>query len=321
MKEQIRNDVEMLAIAGGRAVGTKGHDTARQYLDQRLRQLQLQPYTGDSFQMPYGVDRVSFVNLVGRLPGQSTDTNPLLIGAHYDTCGPTPGADDIAAAVAIVLAAAKRLKESPLERDVIVAIFDAEEPPHFLQESMGSTAFYRHQKRNAEAIDCAFILDLVGHDVPIPGMERLLFITGMESHQQLEKVLLQTEVDERIKLVAALNAYVGDMSDYHIFRVNGIPYLFFSCGRWQHYHMPTDTPDKLNYDKVEAIANSLLDIVRRCDAAQFSPADRTYDSTPTELLFMNHSLGPFLEARGMAPPQSRADLDKIASLLLAQFRL
>jgi hypothetical protein len=197
MKEQIRNDVEMLAIAGGRAVGTKGHDTARQYLDQRLRQLQLQPYTGDSFQMPYGVDRVSFVNLVGRLPGQSTDTNPLLIGAHYDTCGPTPGADDNAAAVAIVLAAAKRLKESPLERDVIVAIFD----------------------------------------------------------------------------------------------------------------------------KIEAIANSLVDIVRRCDAAQFSPAGRAYDSTPTELLFMKRSLGPFLEARGMAPLQSRADLDKIASLLLSQFRL
>lgn len=319
MKHQIILDVERLALPGGRAVGTNGHDIARQYLDQRLRQLQLQPYTGESFQMPYQAGGVSFTNLVGRLPGQSSAEKPLLIGAHYDTCGSTPGADDNAAAVAIVLAAAKRFQESNLKRDLIVAIFDAEEPPHFLAESMGSTTFYARQRTGA--IDCAFIMDLVGHDVPIPGMESLVFITGMESHLQLEKILMQAEVDERIKIVAALNAYVGDMSDHHIFRVNAVPYLFFSCGRWQHYHMPTDTPDKLNYDKVEAIANTQVDIVRRCDASPFSPAGRSYDSTPTELLFMKRSLGHLLQARGIPLPRNRSDLDKVASLLLAQFSL
>ena len=71
--------------------------------------------------------------------------------------------------IVIVLEAAERLKARRFDRDVIVAIFDAEEPPHFLQQSMGSTAFYSEQRR--EKIECAFILDLVGHDIPIAGME------------------------------------------------------------------------------------------------------------------------------------------------------
>ncbi len=76
------------------------------------------------------------------------------------------------------------------------------------------------------------------------------------------------------------------MSDHHIFRVNAIPYLFFNCGRWQHYHMPTGTPHKLNYDLVVAITNFLADIVLRCDAAQFASGGRTYNSTPSKLLIM-----------------------------------
>lgn len=74
-------------------------------------------------------------------------------------------------------------------------------------------------------------------------------------------------------------------------------------------------------DQVEAIANTLVDIVQRGDASQFPRADRTYDSTPTELLFMKRSLGPFLQARGLPLPRSRSDLDRIANVLLAQFKL
>ena len=49
MKDQIQGDVERLALPGGRAVETKGHDVAQQYLDQRLRELRLQPYAGRTY--------------------------------------------------------------------------------------------------------------------------------------------------------------------------------------------------------------------------------------------------------------------------------
>ena len=54
----------------------------------------------------------------------------------------------------------------------------------------------------------------------------------MESHPALEQVVQNTASVEGLKLVAALNDYVGDMSDHHILRMNQVPYLFFSCGRW-----------------------------------------------------------------------------------------
>jgi hypothetical protein len=57
---------------------------------------------------------------------------PVLLGAHYDTCDSLPGADDNAAAVPVLLEVAAQMADETLERSVILAFFDAEEPPHFL---------------------------------------------------------------------------------------------------------------------------------------------------------------------------------------------
>ena len=48
------------------------------------------------------------------------------------------------------------------------------------------------------------------------------------------------------------------MGDHGVFRRNDVPYLFFSCGRWEHYHQPSDTPDRLNYEKMEHVASLFL---------------------------------------------------------------
>ncbi|MEI6605170.1 MAG: hypothetical protein WCP35_07660, partial [Verrucomicrobiota bacterium] len=39
-------------------------------------------------------------------------------------------------------------------------------------------------------------------------------------------------VAKGLKLVPALNSYVGDMSDHGVFRENNVPYFFLSCGRF-----------------------------------------------------------------------------------------
>ena len=95
-------------------------------------------------------------------------------------------ADDNAAAVTIALLTAEKIGEMGLQRDTVIALFDAEEPPYFLGDDMGSTRFYREQSQS-KAFHIALIMDLVGHDVelPIPGLqvtggerEDLLFMTG-----------------------------------------------------------------------------------------------------------------------------------------------
>ena len=80
--------------------------------------------------------------------------------------------------------------------------------------------------------------------VNLLGQSVLTFATGAESHPDLPELLTGITIPERMKLIATLNEYVGDMSDHGVFRRNGVPYLFLSCGHWEHYHRPTDTPDR-----------------------------------------------------------------------------
>jgi len=317
--ENLKRDVLALTDHGERQVGSAGHRAARDYLIARMRGLDISPYKGRSFKLPYGSSGREFVNLIGRIQGGAIDRKPLLLGAHYDTCGPYPGADDNASAMAIVLAVVEKLRSVSLARDLIIAFFDAEEPPYFMTDAMGSIYFFSSQR--TEEIACAVILDLVGHDVPIPGFEDLLFITGMESHSALENVIKSTPENNRVRIVPALNSYVGDMSDHHIFRVNDVPYLFLSCGRWEHYHMPTDTPEKLNYKKMGAIVDYLLKLVVSCDGAEFSQGFSSYDSTPTELHYMNTVFAELFQNYGIGELQSREDIDRVVRIMKATFGL
>ena len=218
--------------------------------------------------MPYRSEGQDFVNLIGVVPGrEGTGKAPLLIGAHYDSVIDAPCADDNAAAVAIALSVAEAAaKEALFERDLIVAIFDSEEPPYFQSASMGSNYFAAHQMK-PEGVHGVIIMDLVGHDVPgLPGLESLVFVMGAESHPQLRNVFAHSPHPGELKVVPTLNAYVGDMSDHGAFRKRGVPYFFLSCGHWSHYHMPTDTPDRLNYHKMAGILRLNLNFLRGMDA-------------------------------------------------------
>jgi len=44
-------------------------------------------------------------------------------------------------------------------------------------------------------------------------------------------VLEAAGVAKGLKLVPTLNRHIGDMSDHGVFRENGVPYFFLSCGR------------------------------------------------------------------------------------------
>ena len=127
-----------------------------------------------------------------------------------------PGADDNAAAVATLLGVAESLLGPERSRPVVFAFFDAEEPPNFLQPTMGSIRFYEDQRTGP--VHAAIILDLVGHDVPVPGLEDLLFITGVESDPGLEMAIRQSEPESGLHIVPTLNSYIGDLSDQHVFR-------------------------------------------------------------------------------------------------------
>ena len=318
MLDRLRADVQNLALPHGRLAGTHGHAEARAYLLGRIRELALEPYARGSFEFPYAAGQVKLINVLARLPGVRRSLPPVLIAAHYDTCGPLPGADDNASAIAIALAMVAPLRERGLHRDVIFAFFDAEEPPHFLTPTMGSTYYYEHQRD--EPIHCAIVLDLMGHDVPIPGYEDMLFALGAESDKDLAVVIERTLLPEGLRVAAVPNHFIGDMSDHHVFRLHQRPYLFFSCGQWEHYHLPTDTPEKLNYEKMARMTDYLVDVVSAVSAEPLAGPFEGYDSAPCELALMRkHASG--LAAEMGFPLETRDNLQRFIEALVARFGL
>lgn len=316
--DRLQRDVAALARPDGRMVGSAGHDRARDWLLGQLAQAALSPYAGDAFELPYTAAGVQFTNVLARLPGADSKLPPLLLAAHYDTAGPFPGADDNAAAIAILLSLARRWREGQLPRDVVFAFFDAEEPPYFLSPAMGSVHFYHHQRSGP--VHCAVVLDLVGHAVPIPGLDDLLFITGIESDPALPAAVEAMAPVESLRLVPTLNRYIGDLSDHHVFRLDRKPYLFLSCGRWAHYHSPTDTPEKLDYPKMAAIGKFLDRLLEHVAAVPLEGPFEGGSSLQTELRFLRAGFGPVIEALGL-PLATRQDVDRAAAVLMAQFGL
>ena len=159
-EENLLEHVKVLATAEGRAVGTAGHLRARKYLSANLRHFGLIPYNGDSYELTHDTGTEELVNVIAVAPGRNRDEPPVLIGAHYDTFGALPGADDNAAGNAILLEIGKSLVQSPAACDVVLAFFDGEELGYISKASMGSTRFY--QEQYSRPVRCALILDLVG---------------------------------------------------------------------------------------------------------------------------------------------------------------
>ncbi len=328
---QLRADVAALALPTGRMVGSPGHAEARRYLCARMADLRLEPYGGaPNYLLRYEHGGQEFFNLVGVLPGMDRQARPILLGAHYDSVIDAPCADDNAAAVAITLSMVAQLREAQPARDVLVAFFDAEEPPYFLSQAMGSVRFVLDQM-DARGVGFALIQDLTGHeiDVPflptaiagalLPRIKKLLFMTGAESHPALPELVNGCLPGDGVSLVATLNEYVGDMSDHHIFRALGLPYLFFSCGRWEHYHQRSDTPEKLAYGKMAAIATFLAKVARRC-AGQDFPKAGEHDTTRFEIALLKETVGGFLPfvlpLVGLKQLETRADLDAVVARLI-----
>jgi len=343
LPELLQRDVAAICYQQGRMVGSQGHKDARHHLSGRLKEIGCQPFIGDSFELPYRSGRQDFCNLAGRIPGRDSTLATLLIGAHYDSVIPHPCADDNAAAVAIALQASSIVqKAATLERDLIVAIFDAEEPPYFHSESMGSNRFYEDHIHRRSEIHAALVMDLVGHDVclpverlgPIaaePSMEQavadlksLLFVTGTESHPELAQVIATLGQPQDLRVIPTLNSYVGDMSDHGIFRRHGVPYYFLSCGTWEHYHMPTDTPDRLNYAKMTAITHYVVALLSGQDLALLANrtgAARIHDTVALECRFLRDALGglhqPMLDLAKLNCLTTRKDMDRFTRMLLS----
>jgi Zn-dependent M28 family amino/carboxypeptidase len=105
-------------------------------------------------------------NVLASLPATAGVSAYYVVGAHYDTVPSTPGADDNASAVAVMLELAGRLRRARLKTPILFAAFTLEEPPAYLTGDQGSRIFVRSCQSNGDSVLGAIILEMVGYTAP-----------------------------------------------------------------------------------------------------------------------------------------------------------
>ncbi len=105
-------------------------------------------------------DGKQFRNLIARFGPR--DGPLIVIGAHYDSCGDTPGADDNASGVAGLLELARLLAQSAPKHAVELVAYTLEEPPYFRTDSMGSVWHARELRRTNREVRLMLSLEMIG---------------------------------------------------------------------------------------------------------------------------------------------------------------
>jgi len=237
-------------------------------------------------------------NVIATLPGAIDRW--VLVAAHYDHLGTAgnayyPGADDNAAAVAILVEVARGLARDRADgRGVIVAAFDAEEPPYFRTGEMGSAFFAAHAPMPLASIDTMVCMDLVGHGLGPDGLpedlRNTLFALGAERSLGTSAIVDDLARAEPGVVVRRADAdIIPPLSDYDAFWKREVPFVFLTCGRSSRYHTPWDTPEHLDWAKMEATARWLERFVRascarREDRVAFAAGARDDRSTLASFL-------------------------------------
>ena len=104
------------------------------------------------------------------------DENPggyYILGAHFDTVAGTPGADDNASGVAVLLEVARLARNLARPQPWAFIGFTCEEPPAFFTPYMGSRVYAKQARKHQAKILGMLCLEMVGYYSQVPGSQSL----------------------------------------------------------------------------------------------------------------------------------------------------
>jgi Zn-dependent M28 family amino/carboxypeptidase len=164
--ERLRRHVETIALALGPrdAEHPDGLDRVAAYVAAELRAA-----GADVADQPFAVRGRAYRNVIARF-GPATRER-IVVGAHYDTAGPLPGADDDASGVAGLLELARLLVARPPSLRVELVAFTLEEEPAFGTAEMGSAVHAASLAREGAEVRLMISLEMIGYFSDAPGSQ------------------------------------------------------------------------------------------------------------------------------------------------------
>ncbi len=207
-------------------------------------------------------------------------TKRLIVGAHYDVCGNQPGADDNASAVAGLLELVRLISElqPKLDYRIDFVAYCLEEPPFFGTEQMGSFVHAKSLHDSNTDVLGMICLEMIGYfsdepgsqPFPLPELASLypdvanfIIVVGLDKHAAFAK-RIHSLMREKSKIDVQLITFpegsdlagLSDQRNYWKLGYNALMINDTSFIRNPHYHLPSDTIDTLDFEKMTEVVNS-----------------------------------------------------------------
>ena len=287
LEEALRRHVEVLTVEIGRRTPFPGDglERARRYIHQTFEAAGLEVTA-----QAYDYQGHAVANLIAALPGMAGAARYYVVGAHYDTVPTTPGADDNASAVAVMLELARRLPDLDLAAPVKLVAFTLEEPPAYTTGHMGSRVFVRERKKAGDDVLGAIVLEMVGYtspaqDYPLvlewagyPSEGNFIGIVGNGASQRFGRAVAAAfRANPGLPVETLFVPFDGHvlpatrLSDHASFWDAGWPALMVTDTaffRNPNYHLPSDTIDTLDFGFMAELVDSLVLAVAAFPAVQ-----------------------------------------------------
>ncbi len=218
-------------------------------------------------------------NIIAHPKNRQNAKGYYLVGAHYDTVAGTPGADDNASGVAVLLETARLFVQNNRGKFVQFVAFTLEEPPAFQTSLQGSRYLARNARHQGEPILGAIVLEMVGYTSPsqeyplpllfsgYPKTGDFIGIIGNNNSRKLGKTVLRGFQKNRQlpveSLFVPLNGWIlpaTRLSDHASFWDNGYPAVMITDTAFMrnpNYHTPNDEKETLNFHFMSQLVISL----------------------------------------------------------------
>ena len=281
VSDRLKEQCEELAHKIGQrsTIKMQGVDRAREYIEKRLGRSTLRAKP-----VPFNSRGEQGINLVVESEGMTAKDEILVVGAHYDTASYTPGADDNASGVSMLLEIARLTGSRGHDRTIDFVFFDRGSSRFSATDDSGSYAWAAEaQKQNLKVVGM-LSLDSVGMFLDQPGTQSgpfplsicypdegnfLMIASDFGSRQFVQACVQNFRAQSGVPCEGAtLPSFLPWLahSDHHPFRVHDWPSAIVTDTgslRNTEQGQMTDTYDRLNYDRMALVTMRLAKVIER----------------------------------------------------------
>ncbi len=228
-------------------------------------------------EQPFSVAGNQYRNVIARFgPAEGPR---IVVGAHYDSAGPLPAADDNASGVAGLIELALLVDRKLPSITVELVAFTLEEPPYFRTQQMGSAVHARALKEQRIEVLAMLLIEMIGtfsdqedsQQFPIslmrlfyPSVGNFIAVIGKIGQGSLTRRVKKAMRGASMVPVYSINGlrFIPgiDFSDHSCYWDVGYPAVMITDTAFYrnfHYHTEKDTADRLDYTKMAEVVRGI----------------------------------------------------------------